>query len=123
MIKEFPFGIELSPIGDYFLYMILAEHGKLKYIEEVMAVYRYGVGILSGNDSVLKSKKWIDCLVLIISCCKNEEIKRILYKRYQISIQGMYQLTLKENKKNIFHIINKKIKKLKNKIVNSSFKF
>lgn len=123
LIKKFPSEFGISPIGDYFLYMILAEHGKLKYIEEVMAVYRYGVGVLSGKDNVLKSKKWIDCLVLIISWCKNDEIKRILYKRYQISIQGMYRLTLKEEKKSFFYIINKKIISFKNKIINTKLIF
>ncbi|WP_426483862.1 glycosyltransferase family 2 protein [Flavobacterium sp. 2] len=116
-IIELPFEFKLTPIGDYFLYIMLAEHGKFKFIEEVMAVYRHGVGILSADDSILKSKKWIDCLVLIISCCKNQEIKRILYKRYKISIEGLYRNTLKEKKESFFQTIRKKAKKIKNRIM------
>jgi glycosyltransferase involved in cell wall biosynthesis len=49
-IKEFPFEFSQSPIGDYFLYMMLAEHGKLKYLEGNMAVYREGVGVWSDKS-------------------------------------------------------------------------
>lgn len=50
VIKEFPFEFSQTPIGDYFLYMMLAEHGKLKYLEDNMAVYREGVGIWSDRS-------------------------------------------------------------------------
>ena len=90
VLSELPFEFKLSPIGDYFLYMMLAEHGKIKYIKEEMAVYRHGVGILSGNDNVLQLKKWTECLVLVFSNCKNDEIKSILYERYQNGIDAIY---------------------------------
>jgi glycosyltransferase involved in cell wall biosynthesis len=47
IIKEYPEEMKQSPIGDFFIYMVLAEHGKLKYFEETMGVYRMGVGIHS----------------------------------------------------------------------------
>ena len=47
---SFLLSLSMSPIGDYFLYMMLAEHGKLKYLEEKMAVYRYGVGVFSYSN-------------------------------------------------------------------------
>lgn len=117
-LTAFPAEMKLSPIGDYFLYMLLANHGKIKYLEEEMAVYRFGVGILSTNDSVLKLKKWINCLVLIISAIKNDEIKFILYERYELAINQLYKLTLEKKKKTFFERIIKKIKiLLKNLIV------
>ena len=116
VLSEFPFEFKLSPIGDYFMYMMLAEHGKIKYIKEEMAVYRHGVGILSGNDSVLKQKKWTECLILIFSNCKNEEIKSILYERYQNGIDALYKMTLKKDKESYYAVFKKKLKGLKNKI-------
>ena len=116
VIQALPFEFQLSPIGDYFMYMILAEHGKIKCIEEEMAVYRHGVGILSGNDNVLKLKKWIDCLILVFSNCKNEKIKSILYERYQGGILNMYKMTLKTDRESSYAILKKKLKSLKNKI-------
>jgi glycosyltransferase involved in cell wall biosynthesis len=55
VIKEFPFEFSQSPIGDYFLYMMLAEHGKLKYLEEKMAVYREGVGVWSDKSNYFRN--------------------------------------------------------------------
>jgi glycosyltransferase involved in cell wall biosynthesis len=54
-IKEFPFEFSQSPIGDYFLYMLLAEHGKLKYLEKNMAVYREGVGVWSDKSAYFRN--------------------------------------------------------------------
>jgi len=115
VLQALPFEFEMSPIGDYFMYVMLAEHGKLKFIDEKMAIYRHDVGILSGNNEVLKLKKWIDCLILIFSNCKDEKIKRILYERYETCLQQMYKLTLKvENKRNFG--IKGILKKLKNRM-------
>lgn len=40
LIKEFPHYFIQAPIGDYFLHMLNAQHGKIKYIDKIMAVYR-----------------------------------------------------------------------------------
>lgn len=55
IIKEFPFEFSQSPIGDYFLYMMLAEHGKLKYLEDKMAIYREGVGVWSDKTNYFRN--------------------------------------------------------------------
>ncbi len=115
VIPKLPFEFELSPIVDYFMYMMLAEHGKLKFIDEKMAIYRHNVGILSGNDEVLKLKKWIECLILILSNCKNEEIKRIIYERCETCLQQMYKLALKVDNKSNFSIKGI-VKSLKNRM-------
>ena len=115
ILSKFPFEFEVSPIGDYFMYMMLAEHGKLKFIDEKMAIYRHNVGILSGNDEVLKLKKWIECLILILSNCKNEEIKIILYERCQTCLQQMFKLALKVDNKSNFSIKGI-VKSLKNRM-------
>ena len=57
IISEFPFEFEHTPIGDYFLYMMLAEHGKLKFLEEKMAVYRNGVGVWSEKTEYFRNYK------------------------------------------------------------------
>lgn len=81
ILKEFPFEFEHSPIGDYFLYLMLAEHGKLKYLEDSMAVYRYGIGIYSvesyTNRLVMLGKQY-NC---ILSYLKDENLKRIILNR------------------------------------------
>lgn len=67
VIKEFPPEFSLSPIGDYFLYMLLSEYGKLKYLEEEMAVYREGVGIWSAKSDYFRNLKTAQTHALIVS--------------------------------------------------------
>jgi glycosyltransferase involved in cell wall biosynthesis len=55
VITKFPAEFEKSPIGDYYLYMMLAEYGKFKYLEDNMAVYREGVGIWSKENDYFKN--------------------------------------------------------------------
>ncbi len=81
IISEFPFEFEHTPIGDYFLYMILAEHGKLKFLEEKMAVYRFGVGLHSTNSMLKKSKSDIKLFALLLSYSNNQFINTILLER------------------------------------------
>jgi len=81
IIRKFPFEFELSPIGDYFLYMLLAEHGKLKFLKEKMAVYRFESGIYSKLEFTQKNKKWNRTLILILSYCKDDAVKLILFNK------------------------------------------
>ena len=104
VLKEFPFEFELSPIGDYFLYMMLAEHGKLKYLEEKMCVYREGVGMWSQKNEYFKNFNTAYLHALLCSYFKNnsslvsiftERIKNFLNSfEDQITIDNLVQLSL-----------------------------
>ncbi|EOZ93757.1 putative glycosyltransferase [Indibacter alkaliphilus LW1] len=83
IIKEFPNQFYQSPIGDFFLYMLLAEHGNFYALSNKMAVYRYGVGIHSSQDSQERAKHWIKTLSLIKEVIKDNTIKKILELRIQ----------------------------------------
>ena len=72
IIKEFPFEFKQSPIGDYFLYMMLAEHGKLKYLKDKMAVYREGVGIWSVKSEYFKNFNTAYTHALLVSYNKSD---------------------------------------------------
>ena len=67
VIKEFPFEFEQSPIGDYFLYMMVAKHGKLKYLKDKMAVYREGVGIWNIKSKYFKNLNTAYTHALLVS--------------------------------------------------------
>lgn len=81
IIKKFPFEFEFSPIGDYFLYIMLAENGKIKLLEEKMAVYRYGVGVFSNNSNLQITSKNHRLFTSLLSYLKDEKIKRIIFER------------------------------------------
>jgi glycosyltransferase involved in cell wall biosynthesis len=67
IIQTFPPEMEHSPIGDYYLYMLLAKHGKLKSLPDVMAVYRlHDVGVHSLLSQTQKSYKWFLMLYYLI---------------------------------------------------------
>jgi len=88
VIKEFPPEFSLSPIGDYFLYMILADYGKLKYFEEEMAVYREGVGVWSVKSNYFRNLKTAQTNALILkSFVKNEKIVEILINRIMLFVK------------------------------------
>jgi glycosyltransferase involved in cell wall biosynthesis len=81
IIKEFPFEFSQSPIGDYFLYLMIAEHGKLKYLEEKMAVYRHGVGVFSSESDLNIVKSSCKLFTCLLSYLKDDEIKIIILER------------------------------------------
>ena len=82
VIKEFPVQFKQSPIGDYFLYMLLAEYGKIKHLEEEMAVYREGVGVWSAQSIYFKNLKTAHTHALLIDVLSNQSsIVKILNER------------------------------------------
>ena len=81
IIRVLPYEMMISPIGDYFLYLILAQHGKLKYFEEEMAVYRFGVGIHSTQGQIKMAKSNFKLFTLLLSYFNNPEINKILLNR------------------------------------------
>lgn len=89
VIKKFPEKMNESPIGDYFIYMLLAEFGKLKKLDDAMAVYRYGIGVHSSLSDQIQNEKWRKTLSLIHSEMKNNAIRNILY--YKIEAEKLIE--------------------------------
>ena len=81
IVKKIPFEFLEAPFGDFFLYMLLAEHGKLKYIEENMAVYRHGVGVISEMNGLTIANNNVKLYSCMVSYLKNETVKKIIFER------------------------------------------
>ena len=119
IIKSFPPEFELSPIGDYFLYMLLSEHGELKCFEEEMAVYRVGIGVFSSQTDIKIQWMIIKQYACMLSYFNNEKINKIILKRNLDIVSGnmmTFEKSLSNNSiaKNksyfdLFKIIVKKI--------------
>ena len=119
VISKFPFEFQITPIADYFLYMMLAEHGKLKYIQEKMAVYRYEVGVFSGKSNLNMVKynyKFFNCL---LSYLVDNKIKKIILER-QNSLVIHLENTV-ENKYKSYFISNHFFFKML-KFINENFR-
>jgi glycosyltransferase involved in cell wall biosynthesis len=106
VIKEFPLEFERSPIGDFFLYMMLAEHGKLKYLEGKMCVYREGVGIWSQKNEYFRNFNTAYLHALLCNYFNNNSFLRSIFtdriKNFlqsfedEISVDNFVQLGLNE---------------------------
>ncbi|MWB94503.1 glycosyltransferase [Flavobacterium sp. GA093] len=96
IIKEFPFEFKYSPIGDYFLYLMLAEHGKLKCLNEKMAIYRHGVGVFSGISKLKKAKSNHGTFTCLLSYLKDEKIKKIIFDRQKNDLDFIESLIRSE---------------------------
>ena len=68
------------PIGDYPLYVLAAKNGKIKCLNEFMAVYRYG-GRFSRLHPVKKRLAFLIALNELIKNCPDEKIKVGLIKK------------------------------------------
>lgn len=115
IIKFFPFELKEAPFGDYFLYMMLAEKGKIAYINDKMAVYRYQVGMISKMDEnkmILASVKLYSCM---LSFFKDDNLKRILIKKQQGVVNHYLKLLILKNNKKYFLFYN--LIRIKNLII------
>lgn len=110
VIREFPFEFSQTPIGDYFLYMMLAEHGKLKYLEDKMCVYRYGVGVYSSKTNtkmvVLICKQYA-CL---LSYLKDDSLKKIILDRNVLLLKSFDKAFYSKYTSNDYIIKHKSLK-------------
>jgi glycosyltransferase involved in cell wall biosynthesis len=57
IIPKLPAEFKYSPIGDFFLSLLLAEGGKIKRLNDVMAVYRLNSGIWSEKSNYYRNFK------------------------------------------------------------------
>ncbi|MES2804260.1 MAG: glycosyltransferase [Bacteroidota bacterium] len=104
IIKEFPFEFSYSPIGDYFLYMMLAEYGKLKYLEDKMCVYREGVGVWSDKSIYFRNFNTAlvhAYLVEYFSGKESQRISGILHERIRSFINNFESQISKEDMINL----------------------
>ena len=83
---------KLGPItiGDYVTYLLLAQYGKIRKLDDIMAVYRYGVGVWSGNENEFNKKLRmyhdISKVSVVVRDCFKSEIYDLVNKREHICL-------------------------------------
>ena len=90
-IAVFPFEFQKSPILDHFLYIMLGEHGKIKYIDEAMANYRHGTGTFSSQSHIKIRINTVQFFSCLLSYLTDENLKRIILDRQLASITKLNQ--------------------------------
>jgi glycosyltransferase involved in cell wall biosynthesis len=118
IIKEFPSEFKITPIGDFFLYMILAEYGKLKYLTDIMCVYRHGIGVFSSKTDFKVSLNIIELFSCLLSSLKDKKIKKIILERQFQQLERLEKkyLIVNNNKGRRFNVIKNKVKQIKKRI-------
>lgn len=88
LYEKFPEYFHKSPVGDYFLHMLNARYGKIKFLDEYMGVYRlHETSVWSSKTQIKREQIWREFLKNIR---KNfdKEVQEILdnqLKQYRIS--------------------------------------
>lgn len=101
-----------SPASDYFLHMLNAQFGRIKYFPDVMAVYRVNSmnSVWSSLNKYKKAYKWLILVNLLIEeFSNNENIKKILYETYFEGFKKLLKHYTNENKEEIKNLIKDKI--------------
>lgn len=85
-VISFPEQFSKAPVGDYFLHMLNAQHGKIRKINQVMAVYRvHKGGLHSTKTQAQKNDEWLMQLNLMIPCFEGEVKNRLINSFLQFS--------------------------------------
>ncbi|MEE1069437.1 MAG: glycosyltransferase family A protein [Paludibacteraceae bacterium] len=67
--------------GDYVIWMLLAERGDIYKFDEPMAVYRYGSGIWSTDESVRPDLEMLMTLNKLWVAIDNDEVRKVLQEQ------------------------------------------
>jgi glycosyltransferase involved in cell wall biosynthesis len=59
LLQEFPGWFMTLQLGDWSFLLLIAQHGKIRYLDRVMAHYRMGDGVWSGDSSIRNTHKLI----------------------------------------------------------------
>jgi glycosyltransferase involved in cell wall biosynthesis len=102
LIKEFPGWYNSSPVGDYVLHMLNAQHGRIKFLPDIMGVYRVHKGGLWGNKNYETMLPiWIKLQDNLIGMFSSE-INNLILNSQLNNIITYYQLIKESGDKNMF---------------------
>jgi glycosyltransferase involved in cell wall biosynthesis len=86
---HFPFEFEYSSVGDYFLHIINSQRGPIKRLDDVMAVYREGVGMYSSLSLLKMQEMIIVYLACIVSYLDEDAHKKIILGKLINNIESL----------------------------------
>ena len=81
LFNSIPETIYNSPLGDFFLWLLISENGGIKRLDEVMAVYRSGIGIHSSKDEKTRNNSFRLTLDLLSDTIEDPTVVAILRYR------------------------------------------
>lgn len=111
LIKKWPDFIYQSSLGDYLLYMLIAQYGKIRYFPDVMGVYRvHENGIWSKLPENIKSENQLNLLSELMNYFKTNEsvynCLKIRYIEFCLHLINTYKLSDEIRKDEKIHLLN-----------------
>jgi glycosyltransferase involved in cell wall biosynthesis len=111
ILSDYPPELFKSPVGDYLLHILLSAHGNIKRLDDIMAVYRKGVGVYSSLQNIEMQKKIIKYNTCILSFLTDEHERQIILDKVHKQIDNLSTLIKDEDVKTS-EFVKKKIKKI-----------
>ncbi|MBE0639810.1 MAG: glycosyltransferase [Bacteroidales bacterium] len=111
---KFPFEMEYSPVGDYFLFILLSEKGYLYRLDDYMGIYRRGVGTYSSLEPQEMHRKIVQYHIAILSYLTNDVHKKIFLPKTLVALDNLVSVLkpVKQKKRNVFQLIPSIIRRL-----------
>lgn len=97
VVEKFPEEIGQTPIGDYFIYIVVTEKGKIKMLEDYMAVYRFGVGAFSTLSQTKKAINGFKLNSLILSYSSSQQLNQIFLEKQFKGLENFENLVRSQN--------------------------
>lgn len=69
-------------VGDFFIYLYLAQFGNFKRLDFTGAIYRYGVGIFTGSSGLVMRRKFKKSLLIAAENTSDKNLQLILKLRF-----------------------------------------
>lgn len=92
LFAEFPEQFSVSPVGDIFLHILNARHGKIKQLPDTMAVYRiHDSNIWVRKPAKEKREKWNETYELMLQTLAGEERFRALSRKMAADLLQGYR--------------------------------
>jgi len=79
-------------VGDYPLWMLCAQYGNIKKLDDCMAVYRYGSGIWANGNEYKNIIIWIKMLAKLTVVIDDEKVRMILEEQNQMNCQRIIKM-------------------------------
>lgn len=122
VVEQYPDEFIKSPIADHFLYILLSKYGKAKYFADDMAVYRYGVGILTSKSNVKMTTDLIRFYSCLLAYLEDQKLKEIIFKKQDLAIDRLIAFTKYQSTRNTFLSKDKSLLDLGKIILKKTFK-
>lgn len=112
LFSELPVYFKEAPVGDYFLHLLNARYGDIKYLDEIMGVYRlHATSVWSSKTQKEQESLWVPFLENIKPNF-NQEVQDVL----NTQIASYVKPKEKKNKWSVRNFKNKVIQKIKDLI-------